>query len=649
MATKANSPKTTILRFICDKRWSNNESTDELQIIFEGPTFVDADMVETAIVFHRSFNCFELIIFEAPNNSVWARFYFPRENLKSKLSREDYDRIVEEKKDFFRKRHRHFDLDTLKCGANCELLKRVILGLVPDLLSYDLSHRLQDDSNPFVKDIFKRPAVFNGYDLQSLTFIAPKHDFLVPANVVPAETESSFKMYTLAQRQHQHCQRGVKAFQSILSCRYKVRSLAMNSSASPINNKTVTVSGKYRASRFFANIRASLLASSSTSPHPSAAPRNILTLYAPEQISPNHTTNHSGKFSPVTPSSTTSMAQRIGSFFQRRLSTMITSGNSFMLNKASQPHTNSNPQTPMPVKEISLARFRWYKAVHKVLTKQWTIYFRQRLHHQALLIQLKRVILRRRSDYGMLMQQRLSNENDVSSSSLPTSPTTNTRSRNSPAPIYRNLSTMVDLHQQSVSNMNLNAGSFNNKPNSFASALNHQNEKKLSSFRQTLSQVRTKIVAAGAFARFEHLKINTKVGTDPTSSTSSHLNATASSPLKVKPSPSSSHLTASTSSQSLPSSGASVTSLTTASVNSASTHRINANSSTRSNSNNTVNNNSYRKPINPPLTASTPTSHHRHHYNPNNSTTNSSTVNNSSLHMDSPLMKHASKRVAVTN
>lgn len=632
MQSKATTPKaTTSLKFVCDKRWSNNEAKDELHVIYEGPVSVENDRtIETSILHHVTFDCYELIVFQPPAQKVWTRFYFPKENLRSKLCAEDYDRIVEEKKDFFRKRHRHYDLDTLKSGAKNELLKRVILSLVPDLLSFDLSHRLQDESNPAVKDIFNQTAVFNGYDLQSVTYIAPKPDFLVPTNVVPDEIEPSYSMFVIAQRQFNACRRGACAFQSTISKKYKVRrdsasanvrgktipvtSTTSSTATTPTSvSSTMTLSGKLRTRMI--NIRESF----------STSARNTLAIYAPS--------NSSGKYSsPPSPaaSSGPSVAQRIGSFIGRRLS-IITN----LRGSVSLPSAQTAANQSFQIKEISLARYRWLLSIHKVLFRNSVTRYRQILRRQAMMTQLRRVILRQRSDYALLMQQKIAEDHTpgaqspsrgmesptshsgisprhtmrrLNNSSTPNGHYTATSSSSpSPTVTYRNLSTMCDHHHNGSSPRSttvMAGGALKAKPMPAAPAAAPVDPAAapVSSFRSTLSQVRNKIAAATAFARFEHLKINTKVGADATASAptpahhSGHYHS--SNQQEVSGRVRSVHAAAS--------SGASVGSTSTAST--AGTAR------------------SFRSV---------------HHGNNSN--------NNNSVHADSPLMRHASRRVAPAN
>lgn len=637
MQSKATTPKaTSSLKYICDKRWSNNEAKDELHVIYEGSVGVENNRaIETSIVFHVTFGCYELIVFQPPAQNVWARFYFPKENLRTKLCAEDYDRIVEEKKDFFRKRHRHYDLDTLKSGAKNELLKRVILSLVPDLLSFDLSHRLQDESNPFVKDIFNQNAVFNGYDLQSVTYIAPKPDFLVPANVIPAEIEPSYSMFVIAQRQYNACHHGSRLFQSTITKKFTVRrdvasanvrgktvpvtSTTSSTATTPTSvSSTTTLSGKLRTR--MNNLRESF----------STSARNTLAIYAPS--------NSSGKFSsppsPAAPSGP-SVAQRIGSFIGRRLSIITNLRSSVAL-----PSVQAAANQSFQLKEISLARYRWLVAIHKVLFRNAVTRYRQLLHRQAMMTQLRRVILRQRSDYALLMQQKIA-EDHVPAPQTPSrgveSPTSHSgisprhtmrrpntgaaanghhtaTSSSSPSPTvtYRNLSTMYDHHQNasSAANATVMAGSpLKAKPMPAAPAAAPADPAAgpVSSFRNTLSQVRNKIAAATAFARFEHLKINTKVGADATASAPTpghhsshhhHNSNNSSNQQEISGRVRSVHAAAG--------SGASVSSASTTST--AGTAR------------------SFRSV---------------HHGNNSN--------NNNSVHADSPLMRHASRRVAAAN
>ena len=633
MQSKATTPKaTTSLKYVCDKRWSNNEAKDELHVIYEGPASVENDrVIETSILYHVTFDCYELIVFQPPAQKVWARFYFPKENLRSKLCAEDYDRIVEEKKDFFRKRHRHFDLDTLKSGAKNELLKRVILSLVPDLLSFDLSHRLQDESNPAVKDIFNQSAVFNGYDLQSVTYIAPKPDFLVPTNVVPDEVETSYSMFVIAQRQFNACHRGTFVFQSTIGKKYKVchdsASTNVRGKTIPVTStttsstattptsvsSTMTMSGKLRTRMI--NIRESF----------STSARNTLAIYAPSKSSGKS----SSPPSPATPSGP-SVAQRIGSFIGRRLS-IITN----LRGSVSLPSAQTTANQSLQIKKISLARYRWLLAIHKVLFRNSVTRYRQILLRQAMMTQLRRVILRQRSDYALLMQQKIVEDHAPGAPSpsrgmeSPTSHsgssprhtmrrlnnnstpnghhTTTSSSSPSPTVTYRNLSTMCDHHHNGSSprNTTVMVGSVlkaKPMPAALAVAPVDPAAASVSSFRSTLSQVRNKIAAATAFARFEHLKINTKVGADATASTPTPAHHSghhhSSNQQEISGRVRSVHAAAS--------SGASVSSTATAST--AGTAR------------------SFRSV---------------HHGNINN--------NNNSVHADSPLMRHASRRVAAAN
>lgn len=658
--SNANTQRAPSLKYICDKRWTNNEKTDELHLLFEGPVPVEKQTVEIAIVFHSTFDCYELIFFEPLSCDVWTRFYFSQGGLHFKINQEEYDRIIEEKKEFFRKRHRHFDFETLKNGAKTELFKRVIIALVPDLLNYDLSLRLQAKGTMYVDDIFRSPSVAKAYDLQSLTCIVTKPDFLVPANVTPSESVTSYEYFLMTDRQYHLCQRGVRAFQSTLSRKCTIRKFVPQSKPQRQAVQPGIFGSNLRGS-IIANIRSSIMLSPSRN-------SNAPALYSPTAQSEANNGEDlfcaaDNRLSSPHKRSSISMAKRIGSFFNRRLSVIATGLGG--IGGLATPASSALANAPTPLPEVSPARFRWIKAIDKMITRNMTTRMRQFLRREVLIEQLKRVIMRRRSDYGRLMEQKLMAEDpsEPSSSDVPVaeSPTTHSYPRLRPSPSHmshhlsRNLSSVGDHHSNN-NNANTLGAALRNKPSS--AAANNGNASSSgtqgrSMFRQTLSQVRTNIAAASAFARFQHLKINTKIGAEPPSKPSTHVsNASSSSASVSSTSTSSVHLTkpkshptpTSTSSSSIPAGMTSAMSqssmITTTTISSSgsssalssarpSMHRL-SNASGISTSN--LGNNNNNGGVTPSSTSSSSLSSAQ-----------------SRLPHDSPLMKHASRRVAAAN
>lgn len=522
-----HSPKAFSSQFVADKRCCGQEA-DEIQVVYEGGVTYESKVIDTVIVHHVSHRVFELVIFVPDRSKVWARFYFPKDAVFAKLEGEDFDRILEEKKEFFRRRHRHFAIETLQRTAKYEAVENLILSLFPDLLSFDLSVRLQNSSTNIVYDIFQRAISFQVFNFEPLTMIAPKPELLVEVNVEVATREKSFEEYVLRERARNLIKNGVRNFENTWSRRIQptapstVISTVPRSPTHRNRVQTASAAGAVNRRGLISNLRASISRRLSVTTRPSA--NSVLPVVEMPSSSAMFTTTTLDEDSYVsnlvrskqgpTPKKAT---RRLSSFIIRRLSFAVMSFN---------PSTSN----PGPI-SVSLPRYRWILAIDKVITRNLVQRFRQLQHRKLMMDQLRRVILRQRPDYADIIraEQELAMSHDerdrcgsaeTSSSTLGLLSSRNTP-MSSPTLHYRDLPVRSALHNQPRSSIHHRSPpALSRQPSNFK----HQPQpaplsiKQPKSFGQALKNVRGKLLAAGGFARFQDLSVNT---TAPASSNAS--------------------------------------------------------------------------------------------------------------------------------
>jgi hypothetical protein len=330
-------------QLVWDKRCTGKEG-DELLFISDGQQqYDDKNVVHFIVVFHKSYLCFELVVYTSARlDKVWARFFIHQFAVFDKTNEEGFKKMVEEKKEFFRKRHRHFTLDSIEAEVRNDIATNLMKSIIVDLINYDCYQRILNQPvetvTTIVRDLFGNPAEYKAYDLAKIGLLSPKPDCLVPVNTEKLNMEAKYKQYLQSERLRNHVQLAVEIMQANL--KPKTLHIAMRSS----NN----VSG----TNFFdfSGIMGSIRSSFSGAPGSSQYDLN----------------NHS-KYPVETPNR--GFKERL----RRRFSAMFTSSTS------KKSTSSSNASTPRSAKilptqstadmEISAAKGRWLKATNRVINR----------------------------------------------------------------------------------------------------------------------------------------------------------------------------------------------------------------------------------------------------------------------------------------
>lgn len=214
-ASVVTSLRPTSPRVIWDPR-TDSRNTDEIVLVRQSEVVYNAEensAVQFLLVLHRSFNCFELVILQ--ESSAWVRFYFMAETLYNYIRPDDLAKLQAEKITYFKKRHRHFDVDDIFQSSRFEIVANHIQNVVIDLYHYDLYQRIPalpiEGADP-TRDIFGRPAVYHSYSVAPVALMVTKPDFLVPVNVDPQTKVSCQQQYEQAERRRRHLTDAILSF-----------------------------------------------------------------------------------------------------------------------------------------------------------------------------------------------------------------------------------------------------------------------------------------------------------------------------------------------------------------------------------------------------------------------------------------------------
>lgn len=202
--------------FVHDKR-VNGVSSDVLQIVYEGD-LVDNPAMAVVIGNHVNHRCFELVFLGkmflpiSRTQSMEAaeslrspiveiqRIYLVGSLVESLIKPEDVARLTKEKLEFFKKRHRHFELETLQHLAITQLIKETLHREIPLILSQVLmleqSGQTGDESVVFTNMIREKP------------------ECLIPINIDESSMDSSFDQYLHAHKIHGILLKAVENFRS---------------------------------------------------------------------------------------------------------------------------------------------------------------------------------------------------------------------------------------------------------------------------------------------------------------------------------------------------------------------------------------------------------------------------------------------------
>lgn len=330
-------------QLVWDKRCTGKEG-DELLFISDGQQqYDDKNVVHFIVVFHQSYLCFELVVYtSAKLDKVWARFFIHQFAVFDKTKEEDFKKMVEEKKDFFRKRHRHFTLDSIEAEVRNDIATNLMKSIIVDLINYDCYQRILNQPvetvTTTVRDLFGNPAEYKAYDLAKIGLLSPKPDCLVPVNTEKLHMEAKYKQYLQSERLRNHVQLAVEIMQANL--KPKTLHIAMRSS------KNVSGTNFFDFSGIMGSVRSSFSGALGSS---------------------QYDLNNHSKYPVETPNR--GLKERL----RRRFSAMFTSSTS------KKSTSSSNASTPRSAKilptqstadaEISAAKGRWLKATNRVINR----------------------------------------------------------------------------------------------------------------------------------------------------------------------------------------------------------------------------------------------------------------------------------------
>jgi hypothetical protein len=195
------------------------------------------NMVEYSLVFHQSYSCFEMIIFASSvRDKVWTRFYIHQFSAFEKIKESEFERLFEAKKEFYRKRHRHFTPDALEALVRKEIASSIIQLAIPDFINYELYQRILNQPVEHISttiiDLFGNPAEYKAYDLASITLLSAKPDCLVPANTERIHINAKYKQFLQSERLRKQVSIAVDILQSNLKAKPMKIALMSNNSNS---------------------------------------------------------------------------------------------------------------------------------------------------------------------------------------------------------------------------------------------------------------------------------------------------------------------------------------------------------------------------------------------------------------------------------
>lgn len=389
--------------FVVDKRWTGEEAA-EIHLVHEGSVMFREQEVDVAIVHHVAFRCFELVIFvpKSAAAEVWARFYFSRDVLISKLKPNTLSGLLNDTTDNnSRRRHpRHHKsrMPVRVAQHRYDGMASVIVEMIPELLKYDAVQRLvEGDNKDVTHDIMQENSSSLGFNYDTIAMLLPKPEFLVPVNVDITTVDQSYEDFLVSDRRHKLVSLGVKRISHTLASRVQ-----------PLFTIAVRRAGPS------SNISAAKEVLPSTNPSPSAysrlrtSLRRLSALFQPSSVVPyedSDITADTSDFSHLKPDAANGSPIRPS--VVRRLSSIFTKRGSFLMAIAtgdSASLVNSDDYAPS-LTYVSCARFRWIMSIDKVIRRNMTQRLRHLLQRRAVMIQLRRVILRQRSDFALLIRQ----------------------------------------------------------------------------------------------------------------------------------------------------------------------------------------------------------------------------------------------------
>lgn len=249
----------------------NRLKTDnEMEVTFEGvvhPTGCDTP-IELVILHHIRYNCFEILLYNPSLEMEAPRIFLSASKLLALYPKEECDKEVNEKVEFYRKRHRHCEAAVIRKLANSNFVKEYI--------EQRLAVRFHDYGSDGTKHIFvgqlqlrpsdefaggsncKGSAYVPGQmpNGMRLAVVIPKPDLLVPANTVAGQEENTHCLHQYFERMRQIQLIGVEAFWGSIQRRAKRRAVSQNSS--PIQARWQSTINRVIRRNFVQRMRARL-------------------------------------------------------------------------------------------------------------------------------------------------------------------------------------------------------------------------------------------------------------------------------------------------------------------------------------------------------------------------------------------------------
>jgi hypothetical protein len=314
---------------------------DEVVSLIDGRHCYNAkNIVEYSLVFHQSYFCFEMVIFTSSvRDKVWARFYIHQITVFEKIKESEFERLFQDKKEFYRKRHRHITSEALEDLVRKDIASTIIQQAIPDLINYEVYQHILNQPVELISDtildLFGNPAEYKAYDLASITLLSTKPDCLVPVNVERIHMNAKYKQFLQSERLRKQVLMAVNILQSNL----KAKPMKIAYSRSNSRSNFFDFSG------VVGSIRASFSGMSSSKLNVDA-------------------TNHS-KYPLETPNN--GVSERIRRTWRDMFTTPTVSGK---YSTPSFPLSGSSKVQPVslnPDAEVSSAKRRWLMATNKVI------------------------------------------------------------------------------------------------------------------------------------------------------------------------------------------------------------------------------------------------------------------------------------------